>query len=62
MGVNATLLRLLAGAGLLAFGYYLGRQVGRMEPIREELARARGAADSGLSDRSETPRDDQTAA
>jgi len=35
------LLRLLAGAGLFAFGYYLGKQVGMTEPLREELARAR---------------------
>jgi len=35
------LLRLLTGAGLLALGYYVGKQVGRTEPIREELARAR---------------------
>ena len=37
------LLRLLAGAGLFAFGYYIGKQVGMTEPIREELARARAA-------------------
>ena len=38
------LLRLIAGAGLVAFGYYVGKQVGRMEPIREELARAAAQA------------------
>ena len=37
------LLRLIATAGLVAIGYYVGRQVGRMEPVREELARARDA-------------------
>ena len=37
------LLRLIASAGLVAIGYYVGRQVGRMEPVREELARARDA-------------------
>ena len=35
------LLRLILGAGLLAFGYYMGREVGRTEPLREELKRAR---------------------
>lgn len=35
------LLRLIAGAGLLALGYYVGKQVGRMEPIREDLERSR---------------------
>lgn len=35
------LLRLLAGAGLLALGYYVGKQVGQMEPIREDLKRLR---------------------
>ena len=35
------LIRLIAGVGLFAFGYYLGKQVGRMEPIRDELARER---------------------
>jgi len=37
------LLRLIASAGLIAIGYYVGKQVGRMEPVREELARARDA-------------------
>ena len=32
--------RLIAGAGLFALGYYLGKQIGRMEPIREDLERA----------------------
>jgi hypothetical protein len=46
------LLRLIAGIGLVAFGYYIGRQVGRMEPIREELQRAREAqAEDTDSDR-----------
>ena len=34
-------LRLIAGAGLFALGYYVGREVGRMDPIIEELKRAR---------------------
>ena len=33
--------RLIASLGLLALGYYVGKQVGRMEPIREELEQAR---------------------
>jgi hypothetical protein len=37
------LFRLITSAGMVAFAYYLGKQVGRMEPIREELARARDA-------------------
>jgi len=35
------MLRLIVGAGLFAFGYYIGKQVGLTEPIREEFARAR---------------------
>jgi hypothetical protein len=35
------LLRLITGVGLLALGYYVGKQVGRTESIREELSRAR---------------------
>ena len=37
------LFRLIAGAGIFALGYYIGREVGRMEPIVSELAKARGA-------------------
>lgn len=33
--------RLLLGVGLLAAGYYIGREVGRTEPLRGELDRAR---------------------
>ncbi len=29
------------GLALLALGYYTGREVGRLEPVREELRRAR---------------------
>jgi len=35
------LMRLIVGAGLFAFGYYLGKQVGMTEPLRADLARAR---------------------
>lgn len=46
------LLRLITSAGLIAFAYYVGKQVGRMEPIREELERARNAqlAESGTAE------------
>lgn len=33
--------RLVVGVGLFALGYYLGREIGRTEPIRDELKRAR---------------------
>lgn len=36
------LFRLIAGAGIFALGYYIGREVGRMEPIISELEKARG--------------------
>ncbi len=29
------------GAGLLALGYFVGREVGRLEPVREELRHRR---------------------
>jgi hypothetical protein len=32
------LLRLITGIALATFGYYVGKQVGRNEHIREELA------------------------
>ena len=37
------LLKLVTGAALVGLGYYVGREVGRMETIREELALARAA-------------------
>ena len=45
--------RIIVGVGLLALGYYLGREVGRAEPVREELRRAR---ESGR--RPSSPNDD----
>ena len=33
--------RFLIGAGLLALGYYVGREIGRTEHVREELRRTR---------------------
>jgi hypothetical protein len=38
----STVIRILIGVGLFTFGYHLGREVGRTEPLREELRRARG--------------------
>lgn len=35
------LLRILGGAGLLMLGYYIGREVGRAHPIREQLKQQR---------------------
>lgn len=55
------LLRLLTGAGLLALGYYVGKQVGQMEPIREDLKRFRdgdGAPDAPAEPQSSAPTDD----
>jgi hypothetical protein len=42
-------LRLVIGGGLFALGYYLGREVERTKPVREELARARGSTDGERS-------------
>ena len=33
--------RVLVGAGLLAIGYYVGREIGRTEHIRKELEESR---------------------
>jgi hypothetical protein len=38
------LTRIVAGLGLFALGYYLGKEVGRTEPVREELEAARRTA------------------
>jgi hypothetical protein len=34
--------RLVFGVGLLALGYYVGREIGRNESLREELDLAKG--------------------
>ncbi len=39
------IIRVLLGAGLLALGYYVGREVGRAEPIRKQLDEARTEGD-----------------
>lgn len=36
-----TVFRILLGVGVFLLGYYVGREVGRSEPIREELRRKR---------------------
>lgn len=33
--------RILLGAGLFLLGFYVGREIGRTEPIREELRKER---------------------
>jgi len=38
-----SIMRLTVGVGLLCLGYYVGREVGRLESVREELRRAREA-------------------
>ena len=53
------LLRLITGVGLFALGYYLGREVGRMAPVREELQRARDQ-DDAEDDRSLAAEEDDT--
>ena len=35
------ILRVLTGTALLLLGYYIGREVGRTEPIRKEMEEAR---------------------
>ncbi len=38
----STIIRMAIGIGLFAFGFQLGRAVGRMEPLTEELRGAKG--------------------
>ena len=46
----AAVVRLLLGVGLFALGYYVGREIGRLESLREEMRRLRGAVDrAGIS-------------
>ncbi len=45
----ASVIRLLMGAGLFALGYYVGREIGRLESIRDEMRRLREAQDVGRS-------------
>lgn len=41
------IVRLFLGAGLFALGYFVGKEVGRAESVREELRRAREEAALG---------------
>lgn len=41
------LLRVAFGVGLLALGYYVGREMGRNESLRRELERDQGPGDLG---------------
>ncbi len=39
--MRSLLLRIVVGLALLALGYYVGREIGRCDSVREELRRAR---------------------
>ena len=43
----ASVIRLLIGAGLFALGYYVGREIGRLESIRDEMRRLREVQQTG---------------
>lgn len=46
----AAVIRLLLGVGLFSLGYYVGREIGRLESLREEMRRLRNAVDrAGIS-------------
>jgi hypothetical protein len=40
--------RILFGASLFALGYYIGKEIGRTEPIRESLEESRQQEDDTL--------------
>jgi hypothetical protein len=40
------LYRVIVNLGFLALGYYLGREVGRTEAVREQLLRARRSGET----------------
>jgi hypothetical protein len=42
-----TTIRVLLGAGLFLLGYYVGREVGRLEAFHAELLRAGGGPTTG---------------
>lgn len=55
-----SILRLIVGAGLFAFGYYLGRQSGRREALHGEFPpynEKDPASDPGNSDREKSNTD-----
>ena len=46
------IIRLLLGVGLFALGYYVGREIGRLESLREEMRRLREAVNrAGIAER-----------
>lgn len=48
------LMRVITAIGLFAFGYYIGKQVGRMEPVNEELSQTRHARTTDASENQST--------
>ncbi len=46
--------RILVGVGLTLLGYYVGREVGRAEPIRKELEEGRGTRERHLESEHES--------
>jgi hypothetical protein len=46
------IIRILTGASLLLLGYYIGREVARVEPIRRELREARDSDNERAKKRS----------
>lgn len=54
------LVRLIIGAGLFAAGYYLGREIGRHEPLRRELEHGRATGRSAEVFDARRPRDGRT--
>jgi hypothetical protein len=59
------LVRVVFGVGLLALGYYVGREIGRNESLRETLAREKSdqgrvpgePADTDAAGGADSPRD-----
>lgn len=51
-------LRLAVSTGLVLLGYYVGREMGRTEPIRRELCRHREQWPQGDGDPTEAPSDE----
>jgi hypothetical protein len=49
------IVRLFMGVGLLALGYFVGREVGRTESVREELQRKRSAVRDDADSREHQP-------
>jgi hypothetical protein len=46
--------RVFIGVGLLALGYFVGREVGRTESVREELERRRAGAGTEQPDQGDS--------